>query len=90
MALARSVQHEAVSIRATAVVNARDAWRRPASGPVLDGLNVASQQFNTAAFDAPLPGSVGLESGRNDMTRCFESIWGLKADATPSSVRTRG
>src|SRR5439155_1955104 len=30
------------------------------------------KQFNTAAFSGPLPGSVGLESGRNYMKGCID------------------
>ncbi|MPY89166.1 MAG: hypothetical protein GEU99_14720 [Luteitalea sp.] len=32
------------------------------------------RQFNTAAFQGPLPGSVGLESGNNYLRSCFSSV----------------
>ncbi len=35
------------------------------------------QQFNTAAFTGPTYGSTGLESGRNYMHGCFQSVWDL-------------
>jgi hypothetical protein len=35
------------------------------------------RQFNTAAFSGPLVGSVGLESGQNYMTGCFENFTDL-------------
>jgi hypothetical protein len=35
------------------------------------------QQFNTAAFAGPTYGSDGMESGRNYMHGCFQSIWDL-------------
>ncbi len=35
------------------------------------------QQFNTAAFQGPLVGSVGLESGNNYVKGCFQSVLDL-------------
>jgi hypothetical protein len=35
------------------------------------------RQFNTAAFEGPLPGSVGLESGNDYLMTCFTSIFDL-------------
>jgi hypothetical protein len=35
------------------------------------------RQFNTAAFSGPAVGSVGLESGQNYMTGCFENFTDL-------------
>jgi hypothetical protein len=35
------------------------------------------RQFNTAAFEGPLPGSVGLESGNNYLRGCFSSVLDL-------------
>ena len=34
-------------------------------------------QFNTAAVSGPPVGSVGLESGQNYLTGCFENFWDL-------------
>jgi hypothetical protein len=34
-------------------------------------------QFNTAAVSGPVPGSVGLESGQNYLTGCFENFMDL-------------
>ena len=34
------------------------------------------QQFNTAVFSGPAVGSVGLESGQNYLTGCFETLHG--------------
>ena len=48
--------------------------RRPASSSTAIRAAAAADdrfsQFNTAAFSGPLPGSVGLESGRNYMVGC--------------------
>ena len=35
------------------------------------------RQFNTSAFQGPLVGSVGLESGNNDVKGCFQSVLDL-------------
>ena len=35
------------------------------------------RQFNAAAFEGPLPGSVGLESGNNYLKGCFQSAFDL-------------
>jgi hypothetical protein len=35
------------------------------------------RQFNTAAFQGPLPGSVGLESGNDYLRSCFSSVLDL-------------
>ena len=35
------------------------------------------RQFNAAAFQGPLPGSVGLESGNNYLKGCFQSALDL-------------
>ena len=40
------------------------------------------QQFNTAAFQGPLPGSVGLESGNNYLKGCFQSAFDLSLQRT--------
>jgi hypothetical protein len=37
----------------------------------------ALQQFNTGAFQGPLPGSVGLESGADYLRGCFSSVLDL-------------
>ncbi|MGH9159553.1 MAG: hypothetical protein ACRD2X_06165, partial [Vicinamibacteraceae bacterium] len=34
-------------------------------------------QFNWGAFAAPMPGSLGMESGRHYMTGCWQSIWDM-------------
>ena len=40
------------------------------------------KQFTTAAFSGPLPGSVGLESGRNYMVGCPDKTTDLAIAAT--------
>jgi hypothetical protein len=35
------------------------------------------RQFNTAAFQGPPVGSVGLDSGNNYLRGCFQSVWDL-------------
>jgi hypothetical protein len=39
-------------------------------------------QFTTTAFSGPLPGSVGLESGRNYMSGCFDKTMDLSVART--------
>jgi hypothetical protein len=40
------------------------------------------RQFNAAAFQGPLPGSVGLESGNNYLKGCFQSAFDLSLQRT--------
>ncbi|HEU4389334.1 MAG TPA: carboxypeptidase regulatory-like domain-containing protein [Blastocatellia bacterium] len=47
------------------------------------------RQFNTAAFAAPKPGSIGLESGRNFLTRNPINSWDLSL-AKRFRIRERG
>jgi hypothetical protein len=44
-------------------------------------------QFNTSAFSGPLPGSIGLESGRNYMTGCANKTVDL---AIARNIRIKG
>jgi hypothetical protein len=59
--------------------------RDPGSGCSSDPI----RQFNAAAFQGPGVGSVGLESGNNYVTGCFQQSWDMSLNKTIPMGRSR-